>query len=306
MYNGIVNVYKESGFTSFDVVAKCRGIFGQRKVGHAGTLDPIAEGVLVVLLGSATKLSEFLAAEDKIYETEILLGTKTDTCDISGKVINSVELSEKSITDDDVRKAVSKYIGKQMQIPPLYSAIKKNGKKLYEYARDGEDVYVEPRPIEIYNIEILSIKIPVVKIRIHCSKGTYIRSLCRDIGEELKTDGCMKTLIRRETHGLCDTDALTLEELNSLKEKGKLHDAVLEVDELMKGVLTAEIKPEKERFLINGNKIRADDLIFIKNHITGFSDGEKVAVTFQGKVYALYQMNIDTEELKIVKMLRPE
>ena len=198
MYNGVVNVYKEQDYTSFDVVAKLRGVFGQKKIGHTGTLDPMAEGVLPIVLGCATKLSELITSEDKEYDGVLRLGIKTDTDDITGKIIAE---GQPFAFEQDIIGAFQGFQGKLMQIPPIYSAIKKDGKKLYEYARQGQEIELEPRPVEIFKLDIQKIEMPDVHFHVKCSKGTYIRSLCRDIGDELGCYGTLAALRRTETCG---------------------------------------------------------------------------------------------------------
>jgi tRNA pseudouridine55 synthase len=193
MVNGIINIYKEKGFTSFDVVAKMRGIAHQKKIGHTGTLDPDAEGVLPVCLGKATKVCDLLTEKDKEYEAVLLLGTTTDTQDITGTVLRTADVN---VSEEAVREAVLSFVGSYAQIPPMYSALKVDGKKLCDLARTGVTVERKARTVEIYRIEILSVDIPRVRFRVHCSKGTYIRTLCQDIGEQLGCGGCMESLLR--------------------------------------------------------------------------------------------------------------
>ena len=185
MINGVLNIYKEKGFTSHDVVAKLRGITKQKKIGHTGTLDPDAQGVLPVCLGKATKLCDMLTDKDKVYEAVLLLGKSTDTQDITGTVLEEKSIS--GLTEEAVRKCIQAFIGEQEQIPPMYSALKVNGKKLYELAREGIEIERKARRITIHDIEILEVNLPRVRMSVHCSKGTYIRTLCNDIGEKL---GC--------------------------------------------------------------------------------------------------------------------
>ena len=193
MINGIVNVYKEKGYTSFDVVAKMRGIFKQKKIGHTGTLDPDAEGVLPVCLGRATKVCDLLTDKDKEYETVLLLGVVTDTQDLTGEVLARKEVNA---SENEVKSAILSFVGEYMQVPPMYSALKVNGQKLCDLARKGVTVERKARPVTIHGIEILSVDLPEVRMRVHCSKGTYIRTLCQDIGEKLGCGGCMKSLLR--------------------------------------------------------------------------------------------------------------
>ena len=194
MIHGIINVYKEKGFTSHDVVAKLRGIVGQKKIGHTGTLDPDATGVLPVCLGKATKLCDLLTDKNKTYEAVLLLGKTTDTQDITGEVLE--EKSTEALTEEKVREAIEGFIGDYEQIPPMYSALKVNGKKLYELAREGKVIERKARPVKILDIQILEIDLPKVRMEVSCSKGTYIRTLCHDIGEKLGCGGCMESLIR--------------------------------------------------------------------------------------------------------------
>lgn len=201
---------KPKGFTSFDVVAKLRGIMHTRKIGHTGTLDPIATGVLVVCVGSATKAVSKLTAEDKVYEAGVLFGDKYDTGDITGKVIKS---SEKTISADDFEKAFESFTGDIMQVPPMYSAKKVNGKRLYEYAREGIEIEREPEQIHIDSIELLSFDYPHAEIRVHCSKGTYIRTLIEDIAESAGVYGAMESLRRTRNGAFSIEDALIFEDL---------------------------------------------------------------------------------------------
>ena len=194
MIHGIINVYKEKGFTSHDVVAKLRGIVGQKKIGHTGTLDPDATGVLPVCLGKATKLCDLLTDKNKTYEAVLLLGKTTDTQDITGEVLE--EKSTEALTEEKVREAIEGFIGDYEQIPPMYSALKVNGKKLYELAREGKVIERKARPVKILDIQILEIDLPKVRMEVSCSKGTYIRTLCHDIGEKLGCGGCMESLMR--------------------------------------------------------------------------------------------------------------
>ena len=205
MINGIVNVYKEKGFTSFDVVAKMRGIFQQKKIGHTGTLDPDAQGVLPVCLGRATKVCDLLTDKDKEYETVLLLGVCTDTQDLSGEIL---ERKEVHATEDEVKKAILSFVGDYMQVPPMYSALKVGGQKLCDLARKGVTVERKARPVTIHEIEILSMNLPEVRMRVLCSKGTYIRTLCQDIGEKLGCGGCMKSLLRTRVAGFMIDEAI--------------------------------------------------------------------------------------------------
>lgn len=192
--DGIIIINKPSGYTSHDIVSKIRKTLNIKKVGHTGTLDPLATGVLPILLGNGTKLSKYLINHDKEYITTIKFGVRTDTGDITGKIVEEKEIPKYSETK--IKEVLKGFEGKQKQLPPMYSAIKVNGKKLYEYARSGQSIEIPPRDIEVYNIELLSLKKDSIEIKIDCSKGTYIRSLCEDIAQKLGTVGTMSELKR--------------------------------------------------------------------------------------------------------------
>ncbi|MCI9336677.1 MAG: tRNA pseudouridine(55) synthase TruB [Lachnospiraceae bacterium] len=219
MMNGIIVIDKETGFTSHDVVAKMRGICGQRKIGHTGTLDPLATGVLPVCLGSATKLCDMLAERDKEYVAELLLGVETDTQDVTGKRLAQ---SCVEVTPSQVRDAAASFVGEYWQVPPMYSALKVDGKKLYELARAGKEVERKARLVTIYELELLEYRLPVVKMRVACSKGTYIRTLCADMGAKLGCGGTMQSLRRTRVGGFSLEDACTLGQLQQWKDEGRM------------------------------------------------------------------------------------
>ena len=252
MINGIVIIEKEAGFTSHDVVAKLRGICGQRKIGHTGTLDPEATGVLPVCLGSATKLCDMLTDRDKEYVAELLLGVETDTQDTTGEVLarRPVEVSE-----SEVRRACESFVGQYDQVPPMYSALKVNGKKLYELAREGKEVERKARTVVIQELEILEFSLPVVKFRVKCSKGTYIRTLCADIGEKLGCGGTMKSLRRTKAGSFTIEEAYTLGKLQQKKEEGTLLEAIRPVDSVFLDCPLLHVNSEGSVLLENGNPI---------------------------------------------------
>lgn len=248
--NGVINVYKENGYTSHDVVAKLRGILHQKKIGHTGTLDPDAEGVLPVCLGRGTKLCDVLADHDKEYETVLLLGTVTDTQDITGTVIRTGQVN---VTEDEVRECIRSFQGEQMQVPPMYSALKVGGKKLYEMAREGIEIERKPRPVHFYNIEVIEMELPRVKIRVHCSKGTYIRTLCHDIGEKLGCGGCMEKLLRTRVERFELLGARKLSQIQEFADRGKIEDIVIPVDQMFDSFSGCKVKQEADRLVHNGN-----------------------------------------------------
>lgn len=275
MNSGIINVYKEAGYTSFDVVARLRGILKIKKIGHTGTLDPDATGVLPVCVGKATKLCDMLTDKDKVYECVMMLGVETDTYDLSGKVLsrNSVIASEEEIVN-----AINSFVGDIMQVPPMYSALKVNGKKLYELAREGKEVERKPRPVTIFSIDILNISLPEVSIRIHCSKGTYIRSLCHDVGEVLGCGCAMKSLVRTRVSMFDIADARTLDEIERIVKAGNLDGIMLKVDQAFEGMETVFVIPTEDaiKHAVNGVPIPATD-VFAES-ISGFEDGRRYRI----------------------------
>lgn len=211
--DGIIVINKPKGITSHDVVYKVKKIFNE-KVGHTGTLDPNATGVLPLLIGQGTKLSKYLIEHDKIYKVRLTLGKKTDSADVEGNVIEERDVDEKSLNTQNIKNVLNSFIGKSKQIPPMYSAIKVKGKKLYEYARKGQTVDIEPREIEIFGINLINIENLSIDFTVHCSKGTYIRSLCEDIAKKLGTIGYMEELERLKVGNFCINDSITIEELD--------------------------------------------------------------------------------------------
>lgn len=214
--DGIIIINKPKGITSHDVVYKVKKIFNE-KVGHTGTLDPNATGVLPLLIGEGTKLSKYLIEHDKIYKVRLTLGKKTDSADVEGNVIEEKQVDEKNLTNENVQNVLDSFIGKSKQMPPMYSAIKVNGKKLYEYARKGQTVDIEAREIEIFEINLINIENLSIDFTVHCSKGTYIRSLCEDIAKKLDTIGYMEELERLKVGNFCISDSITIEELDENK-----------------------------------------------------------------------------------------
>ncbi len=253
--DGILNVLKPQGMTSFDVVALLRGMFDTRKIGHAGTLDPLAVGVLPVCLGKATKAIEFMMEKDKYYRAELTLGITTDTQDSTGKTISSVE---PDCTDGDIRKAASAFIGKYSQLPPMYSALRINGKRLYDLAREGAEVERERRDVEIYSAGVVDIDRSDglrVLIDVHCSKGTYIRTLCADIGDLLGCGGHMSFLLRKKAGPFGIASAVTLEELERRKRDGSLGSVLLEADTVFMQYESYTLNETEEKKFRNGVEI---------------------------------------------------
>lgn len=252
--DGILIINKPKQYTSHDVVAKVKKICGE-KVGHTGTLDPMATGVLPLLLGQGTKLSKYLINHDKTYIATIQLGKKTDTLDSEGSILEERIVDGKLLNKENVQRVLECQIGKQIQTPPIYSAIKVNGKKLYEYARKGVEVEIPKREIEIYNIELLDIneKDKIIEFRVHCSKGTYIRTLCENIAEKLGTIGYMKELNRVQVGQFNLNQAFTVEELEKNKENEKfLNQHLITVQNFFEKYSIVELKEEKLKLFLNG------------------------------------------------------
>lgn len=297
MVNGVINIKKEKGYTSHDVVAKLRGIIGQRKIGHTGTLDPDATGVLPVCLGKATKLCDMLTDKDKTYEAILLLGKETDTQDIWGNVLEEKETT--NLNEEDVRQAILSFVGEYEQIPPMYSALKVNGKKLYELAREGITVERKSRMVHIYQITILDIQLPRVRMEISCSKGTYIRTLCHDIGQVLKCGGCMEELTRTKVSRFLLKDSFTLEQIAMLQQEGKLNEIVVPIDEMFSDYKAVCLKEAYDSVAYNGNYLK---LKFLCGTET-LEDGMYVRVYDSKKVFvAIYQYKKIGNTLKIIKM----
>ena len=252
--NGIIIINKHKGCTSHDIVYKVKKMFNE-KVGHTGTLDPMATGVLPLLIGKGTQCSKYLINHDKIYNVTLQLGEKTDTADSEGKVIETKEVKEKTLKKENIEKLLEKFKGKQEQIPPIYSAIKVNGKKLYEYARKGQEVEIKPRKIEIYNIELLNIneKQKQIEFQVSCSKGTYIRSLCEDIAQRLETVGYMLELKRIQVGNFNIKEATTIEQLeNNIDNKEFIEENFIQFEEIFKNKEKIELDDRKLRLFLNG------------------------------------------------------
>ena len=267
--DGIIVINKEKEYTSHDVVAKLKKKLNISKVGHTGTLDPNATGVLPILIGKGTKFSKYLINHDKIYEVELELGKKTDTADIEGKVIEEENVDEKYIKEN-LLQVLESFVGKQEQIPPMYSAIKKDGKKLYEYARAGEKVEIEPRKIEIYKIDLNKYDKNIISFVVSCSKGTYIRSLCEDIAEKLNTLGYMKNLKRLQVGKFNIKDAVYIDDID-LKN---VNDYLITLEEILRGIPCINLDEKKLKLFLNGVQLTANNIdglykIYVANKFIG-------------------------------------
>ena len=254
--NGILNIDKPQGITSHDVVDIVRKIFPGIKVGHTGTLDPIATGVLPICIGKATKLSDELLSENKVYKVKMLLGVETDTYDITGKIVFANTLNEDEIY---IKERIKRFIGKSSQIPPIYSAIKIKGKKAYEYARNGENVSLKPREIEIFNIDDIDVNLRKrqVSFVVYCTKGTYIRSLVHDIGIKLGCGATMIELKRLKTGDFDINDSIDLYEFLNLEYLDML-DKIVSIEELYKDSKKINLKDKDYDKFLNGRAIKTD------------------------------------------------
>ncbi len=300
MYNGILNVYKEAGFTSHDVVAKLRGILKQKKVGHTGTLDPDAVGVLPVCFGSGTKLCDMLADWNKEYIAVLHLGVVTDTQDMSGRVLSRAEEGQLArLTEEKVRSAILSFQGAYDQIPPMYSARKVGGKKLYELAREGKEVERQPKRVRIEEIEIHKMELPNVTMRVVCSKGTYIRTLCHDIGAKLGCGGAMRSLVRSRVGIFEIGDALTIEQIKRMCDENTIANVMIKPDAVFADKRAVSVTAEGIKAARNGNVLKAGLL----QEKMPFADGEQIRVYGDGGIfYGIYGYHAREELFKPVRM----
>ncbi len=255
--DGIIVVNKPKGCTSHDIVYKVKKLFDE-KVGHTGTLDPMAEGVLPILVGKGTLLSKYLINHDKKYIVKLQLGIKTDTADSEGKVIEEKDVNVDFLNEENIIKILKSFIGKQEQIPPIYSAIKVNGKKLYEYARKGQDVELKPREIEIYDINLINFSIgeKQIEFEVFCGKGTYIRSLCEDISNKFETIGYMKELKRIQVGYFNIKDSITIQDLqHNFNNKNYVNNIVITIEKLFEKSNVIKLDSRKLELFLNGVKL---------------------------------------------------
>lgn len=308
--NGIINVYKEQGFTSFDVVAKLRGILKTKKIGHTGTLDPEAVGVLPVCIGNATKVCDLLTDTTKEYVAHLRLGIVTDTQDMTGTVLENHEAELSGISEEQIRETILGFVGEIEQVPPMYSAIKIDGQKLYDLARKGIEVERKARRIKIEEIEILeeydSLH-KVVVMRVVCSKGTYIRTLCHDIGRKLGCGGCMEHLERTRVGNFTVADAYTLSEIEALKEEGGLHNIVMSVDSVFKEYPKLHVTPEGMKALNNGNQLQTNIISELTDNPEFKLKGRQVyrMYSYDNQFYGVFEYHSGWNVLKPVKMFLP-
>ena len=319
MRNGILNIYKEKGYTSHDVVAKLRGIVRQKRIGHTGTLDPDAEGVLPVCLGKATSLCGMLTDQSKIYETVLLLGKVTDTQDLTGRVLEERETQR--LTEEEVRSCIADFAGDYEQLPPMYSALKVNGKKLYELARQGIEVERKKRKVRIHEISIQEISLPRVRMKVHCSKGTYIRTLCHDIGRKLGCGGCMESLLRTRAGCFELSDCVRLGDVEAACAAGNLDKILRPADWVFEHLRAVEILEPYRNLAYNGNPFSLRQMEEIQkageqkpeedqasrmesgDGKSRFSEGEQVRVyDAKGRFIGIYRYHGGRQEFRVEKM----
>lgn len=300
MINGVINVYKEPGYTSHDVVARLRGILKQKKIGHMGTLDPNAVGVLPVCLGKATKLCDILSEKDKTYSATLLLGTETNTQDTTGEIVCQASDEElEKLEEEKVFEVIKSYIGDYEQIPPMFSAIKIQGQKLYSLARKGEVIERPSRKCNILNITVTKIELPRVDMHVTCSKGTYIRTLCHDIGKDLGVGGCMEKLIRTNVERFDVKDSISLAKIEKLRDNKTLDDYIVPVDEMLDMYSKCVVSENADKLVYNGNIFTSRNTLLRMTH----EDGQIVRVyTYDGKFIGLYMYNAEKQIYKPMKI----
>lgn len=308
MINGVINVYKEVGYTSRDAVSRLTGILRQRKIGHTGTLDPAAEGVLPMCVGSATKLCEFLTDHKKQYITIMKLGIATDTEDTTGEITEKTEFSpewyEENLSNENLIKIMNSFIGKQLQTPPMYSAKRVNGKRLYEIAREGKVIERKPCEITIYGIEIKNIDIinREITIIVDCSKGTYIRTLCKDIGEALGCKAAMKNLLRTRTGDFYLENSYKLDEIEKIVKENRLSEIVIPVEDIFKDLKRVDVTGQANVLLENGGILKAETIRLAYNNISIKNDEKVRMYNKEGKFKAIYSYDEKMDIFRIDKM----
>ncbi|AZR72396.1 tRNA pseudouridine(55) synthase TruB [Anoxybacter fermentans] len=271
--NGILNILKPAGMTSFDVVAKIKGLVKTKKVGHTGTLDPDAVGVLPICLGKATRMVEFLMEDRKFYRAQVTLGIETDTQDAKGKIIAQHEIS--NIDEGKIRQVLTQFIGKIEQIPPMVSAVKHKGKRLYELARQGIEVERKPREVKIYSLKLLRVNLPHFWIDVECSKGTYIRTLAHDIGKALGVGAHLSYLIRIKTGEFSLEESVTIPEVFEASQKNRISDLILPIDWGVRSLPKVLIKDKVQKKAYNGGQLQKRDY---QKFPEGLGKGELVRV----------------------------
>lgn len=290
-FNGVIILNKPRGSSSHRMVSIVRRALDMKKIGHTGTLDPGATGVLPILVGTATRASDLLTAQDKRYRATVLLGTVTDTLDTDGEVIAEKPVS---ITESDIRSIVSGFVGNIEQLPPMFSAVQVGGQRLYHLARQGIEIERNPRSVTIYSIEILSIDIPRVTIDVHCSKGTYIRTLAADIGDKLGCGACIESLTRTQSGDFLIENSVTPEQLSALSEKGEAESVIIPTDKLFPDYEAVQLDKKRADRVKNGVPI----------YFGGKDFGQKLRIYDEnGNFIALSEVS-ETDGRKCLKLIK--
>ncbi len=289
--NGVLNVFKNKGMSSFDVVRKIKFTAKEKKVGHTGTLDPEAEGVLPVCLGKATKIIDYIMNSRKVYKVKLLLGKNTTTYDLEGEVVKERDASH--IKENDVKETILSFVGGYDQVPPMYCALKQNGVRLYQLARQGIEVEREARRINIYDICEIEYDLPYVSFKVTCSKGTYIRSLCYDIGEKLNVGATMVNLIRTETSVFKEENSINIEDLTP----ENINDYIISIEDALSSYPKLTVNTSFTKLLVNGVKVydrRLSDEVIENDILYRVYDKENTFIGLGSK---------DNEGFKIQKLL---
>ena len=301
--NGILLVDKPADWTSHDVVAKLRGVLGERRMGHSGTLDPMATGLLVVFAGRATRAVSFSENHSKCYEARLRLGLTTDTQDTTGTVLSRCD---RRVTRTELEAVLPQFRGDILQVPPMYSALKVNGKKLYELAREGIEIERKARTVHFYEISILEVKLPLVRMEVTCSKGTYIRTLCHDIGEKLGCHGCMEQLIRTRVGQFDRNGAHTLDEIAAIVGEGRLSEILVPVDEMFAALRSfATADDHAKKLAENGNPLKPAQIREIGETASGgdFAEDEEFRLYLDdGTFVGIYQYRPSQNLTRPVKL----
>ena len=298
--NGVINIFKNKGMTSFDVVRIVKKIANTKKVGHTGTLDPEASGVLPICIGKGTKIIDYIMSSDKSYYVKFKLGIETTTYDLEGEIISEKDIS--SLNSEMILKEIGNFKGEYMQIPPMYSALKKNGVRLYDLARQGIEIEREGRKVNIIDIKNINIELPYVSMEVTCSKGTYIRSLIRDICEKLSVCGCMEELTRTRVSYFNIKDSLSLSQVEALVNEGKINEHIMPIDSVFAKYVSGEVLPEFNKILYNGNQLRFEMIKFeiepkLADLIRIYDENKNFIGIYR------YETNEDTfAQIKLVKM----
>ena len=305
MMDGILAVWKPAGWTSHDVVAKVRRLLRTKRIGHAGTLDPQVTGVLPLCIGRATRVVEYVQERPKAYEAVLKFGIATDTEDLTGTVIS--EVSSVQINESDIRRVLESFIGEIDQIPPMYSAVQVGGKRLYELAREGQVIERQSRRVTIYELELLELNLdqphPTIRFTVQCSKGTYIRTLCVDIGKALGVPAVMAELKRTMSGGFTEEQCFTLQEIEQLQDSGDLEARLLPADSALEHLSRGTVSMETAQHAFQGKRI---PFTSIKDFNISDNKDELIRLYREDNLFiGLFEREMDNELLKAVKVFTP-